>query len=146
MESPELPDPDKTQEPVPPNPLTLPTTIEEKTGGSNNNVIVAEANAEEIPPTLANEFCLNCGSKISGPFCFECGQKNIPKRQTLGELWTNFISSFWSYEGKFFLTTKFLITRPGFLALEYNAGPKGELLPSCPDVCVHQNLIAVIYQ
>jgi hypothetical protein len=40
----------------------------------------------------------------------------------LGELWTNFISSFWSYEGKFFLTTRFLITKPGFLALEYNAG------------------------
>lgn len=69
-----------------------------------------------------NEHCLNCGTKLLDTFCHHCGQKDIPKRQTLGELWTNFISSFWSYEGKFFLTTKFLITKPGFLALEYNAG------------------------
>lgn len=71
-----------------------------------------------------NEFCLNCGTKLEDTFCHHCGQKDIPKRQTLGELWTNFISSFWSYEGKFFLTTKFLITKPGFLAVEYNSGKR----------------------
>jgi Protein of unknown function (DUF3667) len=69
-----------------------------------------------------NEFCLNCGTKLLDTFCQHCGQKDIPRRQTLGELWQNFIASFWSYEGKFFLTTKFLITKPGFLAIEYNKG------------------------
>jgi hypothetical protein len=69
-----------------------------------------------------NEFCLNCETKLLDTFCHHCGQKDIPQRQTLGELWSNFISSFWSYEGKFFRTTKFLITKPGFLALEYNVG------------------------
>lgn len=72
----------------------------------------------------ANEFCLNCGSKLQDVFCHHCGQKDIPKRQTLGELWTNFISSFWSYEGKFFQTTKYIVTRPGFLAVEYNQGKR----------------------
>jgi hypothetical protein len=69
-----------------------------------------------------NEFCLNCGTKLEDVFCQHCGQKDIPQRQTLSELWSNFISSFWSYEGKFFRTTRYLITRPGFLPLEYNAG------------------------
>ena len=69
-----------------------------------------------------NESCLNCGTRLEDIFCHHCGQKDIPRRQTLGELWGNFISSFWSYEGKFFRTTKFLVTRPGFLAIEYNAG------------------------
>lgn len=69
-----------------------------------------------------NEHCLNCGTKLIDDFCHHCGQKDIPKRQTLGELFSNFISSFWSYEGKFLLTSKYLITRPGFLAKEYNAG------------------------
>jgi len=69
-----------------------------------------------------NSVCLNCGTPLMDTFCHHCGQKDIPKRQTLGELWENFISSFWSYEGKFFLTTKYLITRPGFLAIEYNKG------------------------
>src|SRR6478736_8463799 len=69
-----------------------------------------------------NENCLNCGTKLVDVYCQHCGQKDIPRRQTLGDMLTNFISSFWSYEGKFFLTTKYLITRPGFLSIEYNAG------------------------
>jgi hypothetical protein len=73
-------------------------------------------------PKQHNEFCLNCGIKLQDVFCHHCGQKDLPKRQTLGELLTNFISSFWSYEGKFFSTIKFLIIKPGFLATEYNAG------------------------
>lgn len=78
--------------------------------------------AEQGSPSSHNECCLNCGTKLLDTFCHHCGQKDIPRRQTLGELWTNFISSFWSYEGKFFQTTKYLITKPGFLAIEYNAG------------------------
>jgi hypothetical protein len=73
-------------------------------------------------PKQHNEFCLNCGTKLLDTFCQHCGQKDIAKRQTLGELLTNFISSFWSYEGKFFKTIKFLAIKPGFLATEYNAG------------------------
>lgn len=69
-----------------------------------------------------NENCLNCGTKLIDSFCHHCGQKDIPKRQTLWELFSNFISSFSNYEGKFFRTTKFLITRPGFLTTEYTAG------------------------
>src|SRR5687767_15697910 len=72
-----------------------------------------------------NEFCLNCGTQLLDTFCHHCGQKDIPKRQTLGELWTNFISSFWSYEGKFFKTTRYMITRPGFLAVDYRRGRGG---------------------
>jgi Protein of unknown function (DUF3667) len=71
-----------------------------------------------------NEYCLNCGTKLQDTFCHHCGQKDIPKRQTLGELLTNFISSFWSYEGKFFTTVKYLVIKPGFLATEYNAGKR----------------------
>ena len=73
-------------------------------------------------PKPHNEYCLNCGTELLDTFCHHCGQKDIPKRQTLGELLVNFISSFWSYEGKFFTTVKFLVVKPGFLATEYNAG------------------------
>jgi hypothetical protein len=79
---------------------------------------------EQEGKAMLPETCLNCGATLRGAFCHDCGQKNIPKRQTLAELWINFISSFWSYEGKFFRTTRYLITKPGFLALEYNAGKR----------------------
>lgn len=91
----------------------------EKALPAGEGMIDAEQGGENKTP---NEFCLNCGTKLLDKFCHHCGQKDIPKRQTLGELWTNFISSFWSYEGKFFQTTKYLLTRPGWLALEYTAG------------------------
>jgi hypothetical protein len=70
----------------------------------------------------ANENCLNCGTPLIDIYCHHCGQKDIARRQTLGDMLTNFISSFWSYEGKFFRTTRYLITSPGLLAVEYNAG------------------------
>lgn len=80
-------------------------------------------NAEQSTRTgKHNSHCLNCGTELKDVFCHHCGQKDIPRRQTLGELWSNFISSFWSYEGKFFQTTRYLLTKPGFLAIEYNAG------------------------
>jgi hypothetical protein len=69
-----------------------------------------------------NENCLNCGTPLIDIYCHHCGQKDIPRRQTLGDMLMNFVSSFWSYEGKFFRTTRYIITSPGFLAAEYNAG------------------------
>lgn len=69
-----------------------------------------------------SDVCLNCGAPLNGKFCAQCGQKNIPRRQTLGELIENFLGSFFSYESKFFRTTKFLLFKPGFLVSEYNAG------------------------
>jgi hypothetical protein len=81
--------------------------------------VEAEENTSSKHP---NEFCLNCGTKLEDTFCHHCGQKDLPQRQTIGELLANFISSFWSYEGKFFKTTKYLLIRPGFLATEYTAG------------------------
>ena len=84
-------------------------------------MVDAEQGTQKKP---ANEFCLNCGTKLQDIFCHHCGQKDLPARQTLGELWTNFISSFWSYEGKFFRTTRFILTKPGFLAVEYTEGKR----------------------
>jgi hypothetical protein len=69
-----------------------------------------------------NENCLNCGTKLLDVFCHHCGQKDIPKRQTLRELIENFIGSFYSFESKFFRTVKFMFLKPGFLPIEYTAG------------------------
>lgn len=66
--------------------------------------------------------CLNCETVLTDVFCPHCGQKDIPRRQTLGELLVNFIASFWSYESKFFQTGRYLLFRPGFLAEEYTLG------------------------
>lgn len=71
-----------------------------------------------------NEFCLNCGTRLQDLYCHHCGQKDIPRRRTLGELIENFIGSFYSFESKFFRTVKFLLMKPGFLPVEYTAGKR----------------------
>jgi hypothetical protein len=69
-----------------------------------------------------NSNCLNCETVLTGVFCSTCGQKDLPKRQSIKELLENFISSFWSYESKFFKTGRYILFKPGFLATEYCEG------------------------
>lgn len=76
------------------------------------------------PPNDQESNCLNCGAVLSGPYCSQCGQKRIPRRQTLGELLTNFVSSFISFESKFLKTGKYLLFHPGRLPIDYNAGKR----------------------
>ena len=82
-------------------------------------------NAEQGAKTQLNDpnrQCLNCSTPLTDIYCPHCGQKDIPRRQSLGELVFNFISSFSGYESKFFKTCRYLLFKPGFLATEYNAG------------------------
>jgi hypothetical protein len=68
--------------------------------------------------------CLNCGTELLDAYCHHCGQKNLPKRQSMRELIENFIGSFYSFESKFFRTVRFLLFKPGFLPSEYAAGKR----------------------
>ncbi len=84
-------------------------------------IVEAEQGANKIP---INENCLNCGTKLLDVYCHHCGQKDIPRRQTMRELIENFIGSFYSFESKFFRTVRYLLFKPGFLPIEYTAGKR----------------------
>jgi len=71
-----------------------------------------------------NEFCLNCHTKLRDVYCHHCGQKDLPRRQSMRELIENFIGSFYSFESKFFRTVRFLFLKPGFLPVEYTNGKR----------------------
>lgn len=90
----------------------------------HESMLAAEgaAGAEQSGKSGMHKNCLNCGAELKGVYCHACGQKDLPQRQTTGELLSNFISSFSNYEGKFLLTVKYLLLRPGSLAKEYNLG------------------------
>ncbi|MEI9919100.1 MAG: DUF3667 domain-containing protein [Bacteroidota bacterium] len=83
--------------------------------------IEAERNTKKPHP---NQFCLNCGTKLEGTYCHQCGQKDIPRRQVIGDLVSNFIEAFTNFDGKFLRTTRYLFLKPGFLAIEYNKGKR----------------------
>ncbi len=70
------------------------------------------------------ERCLNCDTVLTDVYCPHCGQKRVGPRQSIRELLSNFLSSFLSFESKFLVTGKYLLFRPGKLAIEYNAGKR----------------------
>jgi hypothetical protein len=65
---------------------------------------------------------LNCGATVEERFCTRCGQENLEPKESVGHLIRHFFEDITHFDGKFFVTVKDLIIRPGFLTREYVAG------------------------
>jgi hypothetical protein len=66
--------------------------------------------------------CLNCGALVEERYCPRCGQENVEPKESFGHLVGHFFEDLTHFDGKFFVTVKDLILRPGFLTREYVAG------------------------
>ena len=73
--------------------------------------------------------CLNCGAEVTGKYCSKCGQLNRVPQMQVSDLFHEVLHSIIHFDGKFFETTKLLITRPGFLTTEYISGKRSKYLP-----------------
>lgn len=74
------------------------------------------------------KICLNCTAEVVGRYCHKCGQENIEPKETVWSLISHFFYDITHFDGKFFSTTHFLITRPGFLPKEYIEGRRARYL------------------
>jgi hypothetical protein len=74
------------------------------------------------------KICLNCKSVIYGRFCHVCGQENTEPKESFWGLITHFVYDITHFDGKFFDTTRYLLFRPGYLALEYLRGRRASYL------------------
>jgi hypothetical protein len=72
--------------------------------------------------------CLNCGVTVAGPYCHHCGQQNIEPKQSAWHLIVHFFNDVTHFDGKFFSSIKYLITKPGFLTEEYVKGRRASYL------------------
>lgn len=72
--------------------------------------------------------CLNCGATVEERFCTRCGQENLEPKETVGHIVGHFFEDITHFDGKFFVTVKDLILRPGFLTREYGAGRRAKYL------------------
>ena len=71
------------------------------------------------------EACPSCGRRLAGEsYCSSCGEEVLdPRKLTLSYFLTNTVlHEILNVDGKIWRTLKFLLFRPGFLALEYAAG------------------------
>jgi len=72
--------------------------------------------------------CLNCGAEVPERYCTRCGQENTEPVETFGHLIGHFFSDVTHYDSQLLITLKDLITKPGFLTREYNAGKRASYL------------------
>ena len=72
--------------------------------------------------------CLNCGAPLNGPFCAQCGQRDIPPYPTVRELATDAISEFSGWDGRLLNTVRALVTRPGMLTHEFLEGRRARYI------------------
>ena len=74
------------------------------------------------------KICLNCGAALAGRYCHICGQENTEPKETVWTLVSHFFNDITHFDGKFFSTVKYLITKPGFLSAEYIKGRRASYL------------------
>ena len=77
---------------------------------------------------LKEKLCKNCNSELVGLYCSECGQKNI-QLLSIKETLKEFTDNVFSFDTRFFITLKYLITKPGLLTTEYWLGRRTKYLP-----------------
>ena len=97
------------------------------TGGLLGRAI--EPGAGEVGPDghTHEKCCLNCGTLLSGPYCFACGQKAHVHRSLRGFM-GDFVAGLINFEGKFWRTLPMLAWRPGEMTRRYIAGERARFI------------------
>lgn len=75
-------------------------------------------------PERKEKNCLNCGTIVQGRYCHSCGQENIETKTSLLGIIRHFFDDITHFDGKFFVTLKHLVSRPGFVPKEFVAGKR----------------------
>ena len=70
----------------------------------------------------ASTRCRNCEAVLTGPYCSQCGQRDIDYHQSIGTVFRDFLDSFLAFDGKVIQTLWLLLSRPGELTLRFLQG------------------------
>jgi hypothetical protein len=86
-----------------------------------------EPKAGEADGHTHEKSCLNCGTKLTGPYCSACGQKAHVHRSIRGFL-QDFVAGLFNFEGKIWRTLPMLAWRPGEMTRRYIAGERARFI------------------
>lgn len=73
--------------------------------------------------------CENCGTKLDGPWCHQCGQHDFEFHRSFRHVFMEVLESVLHFEGKFFRNIVTLLFSPGRLTAEFNAGKRAAQMP-----------------
>ena len=86
-----------------------------------------EPQAGEADGHTHEKSCLNCGTKLIGPYCSACGQKAHVHR-SVRAFFQDFIAGLFNVEGKIWRTLPMLAWRPGEMTRRYIAGERARFI------------------
>jgi hypothetical protein len=72
--------------------------------------------------------CLNCGARLHGQFCSDCGQRAVPPHPTVRQLVGDAVSEFSGWDGKFAETIRTLLRSPGELTRQWLDGRRAHYI------------------
>lgn len=78
--------------------------------------------AARTPSRPTSDACLNCGTALTGPFCAQCGQRDVPPYPSVRELVTDAFWELSGWDGRFAGTVRALVTKPGRLTIDFPEG------------------------
>jgi hypothetical protein len=73
--------------------------------------------------------CSNCNTQLSGPFCPQCGQKDVDLERPFVNLIGDVVRETFDVDGRAWRTIKMLFARPGHLTAEFLAGRRRKYTP-----------------
>jgi|SRR5579884_438934 len=95
------------------------------TGGVVGRAVEPQAGEADGHSHEAN--CLNCGARLEGPYCHECGQ-HAHVHRTLSAFFHDFAHGVLHFEGKIFRTIPLLAWKPGELTRRYIDGQRASFV------------------
>lgn len=96
------------------------------TGGLLARALEPKAGEADLGHTHEKN-CLNCGTRLTGPFCSACGQKAHIHR-SVRAFFQDFLQSLFNFEGKIWRTLPMLAWRPGEMTRRYIAGERARFI------------------
>ncbi len=97
------------------------------TGGMLARAVEPEAGEAVDDGHTHEKNCLNCGTKLVGPYCAACGQKSHVHRSLRGFLF-DFVQGLYNFEGKIWRTLPMLAFQPGEMTRRYIAGERARFI------------------
>jgi len=73
--------------------------------------------------------CKNCQTRLDGPYCPTCGQRNIDLERPIWSLVRDVVKETFELDGRAALTIKTLFRHPGMLTYEFLAGRRRTYTP-----------------
>ena len=76
----------------------------------------------EARKALPYACCKNCGTRLEGPYCHNCGQYALDLNQSMWSFVKEYFSNAYQMDRRLWPTLKLLFSRPGALTQEFMAG------------------------